>query len=221
MTPYYDDGSCVIYHGDCRDFLSISCDAFVTDPPYGVGLKARTSKHGARPGEYGGQFDDGPEYVREVVVPVVVVLLERVGRGALTPGVRCMWDYPEPNDVGVIWSPAGAGMSSWGFNCSHPIFYYGKDPFLALGMGSRPNGVSWNNATEENGHPCPKPLTVVRWLVNRVSMPGEMIFDPFMGSGTTLRAAKDLNRKAIGIEIEERYCEIAAKRLAQEVLAFG
>lgn len=73
-------------------------------------------------------------------------------------------------------------------------------------------------AAGENGHPCPKPLSVALMLVDNVSSPGETIIDPFMGSGTTLRAAKDLGRRAIGIEIEEKYCEIAVNRLAQDVL---
>jgi site-specific DNA-methyltransferase (adenine-specific) len=76
-------------------------------------------------------------------------------------------------------------------------------------------------AAEKNGHPCPKPIGQWKWLVNRATVVGDSILDPFMGSGTTLRAAKDLGRKAIGIEIEERYCEIAANRLRQEVLLFG
>ncbi|HXE85532.1 MAG TPA: site-specific DNA-methyltransferase, partial [Hyphomicrobiaceae bacterium] len=67
-------------------------------------------------------------------------------------------------------------------------------------------------------HPSPKPLNVVTWLLD--SLPGGSVLDPFMGSGTTLRAAKDLGRRAIGIEIEERYCEIAVQRLAQQVLPF-
>ncbi|KKK85110.1 hypothetical protein LCGC14_2776570, partial [marine sediment metagenome] len=68
------------------------------------------------------------------------------------------------------------------------------------------------------GHPCSRALGHFRWLVSWWSLPGETILDPFMGSGTTLRAAKDLGRKAIGIEIEERYCEIAAKRCSQSVM---
>lgn len=68
------------------------------------------------------------------------------------------------------------------------------------------------------GHPCPKPLKFKSWLIDKFSDKNSSIIDPFMGSGTTLRAAKNLGRKAIGIEIEEKYCEIAAKRCRQGVL---
>lgn len=67
-------------------------------------------------------------------------------------------------------------------------------------------------------HVTPKPLSLIRYIAEHAGKPNETILDPFMGSGTTLRAAKDLGRKAIGIEIEEKYCEIAARRLQQEVL---
>ena len=70
-------------------------------------------------------------------------------------------------------------------------------------------------------HRTQKPLSLVKQLAAAFTNQGDMILDPFMGSGTTLRAAKDLGRKAIGIEIEEKYCEIAAKRMAQEVFDFG
>jgi DNA modification methylase len=71
-----------------------------------------------------------------------------------------------------------------------------------------------------NEHPCPKPVRLFTWLIEQPSEATHTIINPFMGSGTTLRGAKDLGRKAIGIEIEENYCEIAAKRIAQEVLSF-
>ena len=76
-------------------------------------------------------------------------------------------------------------------------------------------------ATTGSGHPTPKPLDLITYMTRLSSRKGATILDPFTGSGTTLRAAKDLGRKAIGIELEERYCEIAAKRMAQEVFDFG
>ena len=72
--------------------------------------------------------------------------------------------------------------------------------------------------TQVGDHPCPKPLRLLKKMIENLRTEGN-ILDPFMGSGTTLRAAKDLGRKAIGIEIEERYCEIAAKRMSQGVMA--
>lgn len=78
----------------------------------------------------------------------------------------------------------------------------------------------WSNAGSED-HPAPFPGALASWCVNLIGRPGGTVLDPFAGSGTTLRAAKDLGRKAIGIELDERYCEIAARRMGQEVLDFG
>jgi len=86
-------------------------------------------------------------------------------------------------------------------------------------MGRRPDTIIDTELSEDNGHPCPKPIDVWRKIMLRGSTnDSDLILDPFMGSGTTLRAAKDLGRKAIGIEIEEKYCEIAAKRMSQTVM---
>ncbi len=112
-------------------------------------------------------------------------------------------------------------MNPWGFTCWQPILVYGKDPFLEKSLGSRPDIIEHSETALNLGHPCPKPENFWRKLMARCSVDQtDSILDPFMGSGTTLRAAKDLGRKAIGIEIEERYCEIAAKRMAQEVFSF-
>jgi len=217
VKPFYEHKGITIYCGDSREVLpSIDAQAFVTDPPYGVELKERAMKQAVRP-RYS-KFDDTPEYISTVVVPIMHALIERVGRGCAVTGNRCLHLYPAAADIGVIWTPAAASRSPWGFCCSTPILYYGACPYLATGKGSRPNGMQWTNATEDNGHPCPKPLPVMKWLVARTSFEGECVVDPFMGSGTTLLAAKELGRRAIGIDIEERYCEIAANRLRQEVL---
>lgn len=84
-----------------------------------------------------------------------------------------------------------------------------------------PTGFQSFDVSDECGHPCPKPLRWMTWALSLAGDGVQSVLDPFMGSGTTLRAAKDLGRKAIGIEIEERYCEIAAKRMGQEVFNFS
>ncbi len=224
-VPYYDSGGITIYHGDCREILPLvgPVDVVVTDPPYGVALKAKRAKqrHGgvlARDGQY--SHEDSPEYVGTVVVPVIEACRAIAASVVLTPGTRNMWLYPPPADVGCFFSAAGTGMGRWGFTCMQPILYYGKDPYLAKSLGSRPNshGQTYPNDANTYNHPCAKPIRMWRWLVTRASLEGQTILDPFMGSGTTLVAAKELGRKAIGIEIEERYCEVAAERLAQGVL---
>ena len=101
-------------------------------------------------------------------------------------------------------------------------YVFGDCPDPAPGrtiMSGRKIATDSRDTRASNGHPTPRKYEHVRWLVNWYA--GESVIDPFMGSGTTLRAAKDLGRKAIGIEIEEKYCEIAAKRMAQEVLEFS
>lgn len=232
--PYYQDDFATIYHGDCREILPcVTADVLVTDPPYGIGLTTKTSQY-----RDGKNFDRGeslrattlyadePDDVAEMLRQVIPLALSRVDRALIFPGPAMLWNYPPPAALGSVFVPAGAGRCSWGFQTSHPILFYGKDPFLVDGKGGRPNGfrtdqpakggdgVSWD-------HPCPKPVRWMTWAIERAVREHESVLDPFAGSGTTLRAAKDCGRRSIGIEIEERYCEIAAKRLAQEVLDFG
>lgn len=224
-NPYYQDSSVTIYHGDCADILpAIIADLVITDPPWGVNLIAKQHKWFVQSGTgYSPNFIDDGDFIRTVVVPVVDVCRTMFDRVVVCSGTTNCFSYPQPDDIGCVYNSSGTGSGKWGFKCCTPILFYGPDPFLADGMGRRPN--SWqqpaNDYSEDNGHPCPKPLGLMNWLVTRTSRKGETILDPFMGSGTTLRAAKDLGRKAIGIEIEERYCEIAAKRMAQEVLQFA
>jgi DNA modification methylase len=234
MKPYYQHAGITIYHGDNRELLpELACDVIFADPPYGVGLEAKRAKqrgggvsiregtYEVRHGEF--WFYDTPEYVSVVVVPIIEQCRSKANAVALTPGTRNMWMYHPPDDMGCFYSGAGTGMGKWGFTCCHPILYYGNDPYLANSMGSRPNscGQTYPNDANEVAHPCAKPIRMMMWLVNRVTLEGGTIIDPFTGSGAILLAAKELRRKAIGIEIEEKYCEIAAKRLSQEVFDFG
>ena len=221
MKPYYDHAGITIYHRDCREVihqLDLSAiDLVLTDPPYGIdggrgGVNRKRGKGAYRPAEW----EDTPEYVQTVCVPVVCLLIARVGRTIITPGSRHMMLYPTPDDVGCFYTPSSSGWGRWGLNVFNPIFYYGKDP--RAGTGQSPAGMLLNQPANTPGHPCPKPLGAWKWLLNKGSLEGETVLDPFMGSGTTLVAAKHTGRRAIGIEIEERYCELAARRLEQEVL---
>jgi site-specific DNA-methyltransferase (adenine-specific) len=221
MKPYYEEAGITIYHGDCREILPAlpKVDLVLTDPPYGIGFSGKKTKH--TDGESGGYLgiDDTPEYVSSVVVPVIQTCLSMSDRLIVTPGSRNCWKYPEPVSMGVLFYPSGAGLGRWGFVCSQPILYYGKCPYLAAGMGHRPDSLSTTGNCGVSEHPCEKPLGTMKWLLAKGSFKSDdLILDPFMGSGTTLVAAKDTGRRAIGIEIEERYCEIAVNRLRQGVL---
>ena len=225
VEPYYQKDGITIYLGDCREVLpGLEVDAVVTDPPYGVGLAGKRAKMRGggvtRRLDTYSLFDDTEDHVVSVVVPVIEACISLASAVALTPGIRCMWAYPKPSDIGCFYSAAGTGMGRWGFTCMQPILYYGSDPYLRTRQGSRPNshGQTYPNDANAVGHPCAKPIRMWKWLVNRASLPGDTILDPFMGSGTTLVAAKNLGRRAIGIEICEAYCAIAVKRLAQGVL---
>lgn len=208
-TEHLSD-SVVLYLGDCRDVLPMikRADVVVTDPPYGVQL----GKNG--PTAIGkvayASFEDTAEYVRAVCVPVIETCIKRFGRVVMTPGSRNAFAYPMPDEIGTIYNPAGAGFSRWGIRTSQPILYYGKDP---RGVEKMPQSLQSTETVEKNGHPCPKPFKLMRWLVNRASMPGETVVDPFMGSGTTGVAAVMLGRKFIGIEFEPAYYEIARARI--------
>jgi len=216
--PYYDDGQITIYHGDCREILPAldPVDLVLTDPPYGIdgGSGSHNRKRGK--GNYFAAFEDTPEYIETVAAAVIRYLVERTPSVIVTPGNTCMMLYPQPDSFGVFYQPAAVGLQTFGNLDAQPILYYGKNQ-TKKNFGT-PCSYVLTEAPEKNGHPCVKPIKAWKKLLANTSLPGHTVLDPFMGSGTTLRAAKDLGRRAIGIEIEERYCEIAVKRLAQSVL---
>ena len=214
MKPYYSDESVTLYHGDCRDLiplLPVEGAVLVTDPPYGI---AHASNRPGAP-RRGQQIEnDDSTAVRDAV------LREWAGRPAIVFGSCKMPAPPIPVRATLVWDKGGhVGMGDldlpWKQNWEH--IYISGPGFV----GRRDTGVLKFNALApwagEFTHPHEKPVELMRALVGKCP-PLAVVLDPFAGSGTTLRAAKDLNRKAIGIEVEERYCEIAAKRCAQMVL---
>jgi DNA modification methylase len=208
VTPYYADDLVTLYHGDCRDVLpTINADVMVTDPPYGIDHSCNWE------GPLTGVriANDSSVSCRDQVLadwgkPALVFGSWKKSRPTLPIRAVLVWDKGSwgMGDLSLPWTP------SW-----EEIYVIG-DGF----SGRRDNGVLRYNAPQTlNGreHPNEKPVELMRALVHKCD--GGVIVDPFAGSGATLRACKDLGRKAIGIEIEERYCELAAKRMSQGSLA--
>ena len=221
--------NCRLILGDCREVLPTLArvDAVVTDPPYGVGLQGKRAHGGrghgryqqgddrVRPGHY--SHADSPEYVATVVIGVIEQCRNLAPSVVVTPGTRNLWLYPPADDVGCFYSASGTGRGHWGFTCMQPILFYGKDPYLRLGLGARSNSCGKFDPTDANtiDHPCAKPLAMMCWLVNRASLEGMTVLDPFMGAGTTGVACTQLGRAFIGIEIEPRYFDIACRRIEE------
>ena len=214
-TPYYDQDGITIYHADCRDILPLlepgSVDLVLTDPPYGIGLK-ENGRHGYNWNIVG----DANQEIGQIVL----------GWAASRDVATVTFAAPRKPWPGewrqlLVWDKGGAVggggdiETCWKF--SWELIQVARTGIL---NGRRDEAVLRFPVGQRNyhDHPAQKPVELVQYLLGKVG--GTTILDPFMGSGTTLRAAKDLGRKAIGIEIEERYCEIAVKRLAQQVLPF-
>ena len=220
---YYSDSSCAIACGDCRTILPTlpKVDLVLTDPPYGVEMGSTEyqegSQHGLVRSKYS-SYSDTYESFKTIIIPALSIALNLADRGMVFMSSHRLQDLPRFNSLGGVYCSSASARDCWGFTTFLPIALYGHDPTIA--NGSRSKVLVSNSVAEKNGHPCPKPFKWLTWCVMRGSELNQTILDPFMGSGTTLRAAKDLGRRAIGIEIEEKYCEIAARRLSQEVFAF-
>lgn len=216
-TPYYSDENAgiVIYHGDCMDILPHmpKVNLVLTDPPYGIN---HASGHGASWGHTTIANDHSTE------------ARDRVIEWAAGLPMICFgtWKMPRPVNVRQVLifdkGPAfGMGDLRFPWKNSFEEIYISGDGWTA---NTRDEGVLKGHFTafsEAAGrvHPNEKPLSLLGYLISR--HPAQTILDPFMGSGTTLLAAKNMGRKAIGIEIEEKYCEIAVWRLRQEVFNFS
>ena len=224
MTLYYQDDHVTLYHGDCltehREWLE--ADVLVTDPPYGIDWTARhgRAQHGTKDqrSTKSAIYADGDTAARDAALDIW---------GNLPAIVFGSWRIPRPQNVHalLIWHKEGA--------YSGPLvapFFTNHEEIYAIGRAawrkSSPPLRSVitttehrSSATRQIGHPTPKPVQLMGQLIDRC--PPGVIADPFAGSGSTLIAARNLGRKAVGVELEEKYCEIIAKRLDQGVLDFG
>lgn len=246
MKPYYQDDYVTIYHGDCREVVPRlpEVDLVVTSPPYNNWRNRRTQASRSdlwqRTNIVYDQFgDDAPddEY-QEGQVEIMDKCLERL---RLTGTIA----YNHKDQIfnfkvtsPVTWILRSKGILrqrvTWdrcGTQACNPIRFHRLEEdvyFIGHDVGSNfkwnPDAAAFSSIWRivpdgKNGHPAPMPLSLAGRCVSSFTDQSDLVLDPFMGSGTTLLAAKEQHRKAIGIEISEKYCEIAAKRCSQEVLA--
>ena len=215
MKPYYADDLVTLYCGDCREVVPTlsGIDAVITDPPYGMAWAF--SGQGSGKGAQGGtesrtkgmtvvgddeDFDPTPW----LAYPIVVLWGMHHYPQKLTRGSVLVWIKKYPDAFGTFLSDADLAWMKGG----HGVY-----------LSQTVNPARFQ---AEKAHPTQKPVEIMEWCITKAKVPhGGLVLDPFAGSGTTLVAAKNLGRRAIGIEIEERYCEVAAQRLSQGVLDLG
>lgn len=210
VSPYYSDDAVTIYHGDCREILpTLTFDVIVTDPPYGISYDPGMHPNGL---EFEPIVGDGSNdlgaWIANHEAPRVICGADNFAHRLPPGGIWSVWDKRV--------SLAADRMLGSPFEL-----------IWAVGHGSRKKhiyriqhggAVNADKANQRRVHPTQKPVTLMKRLIED-HFPTGVIADPFLGGGSTLRAAKDLGRHAVGIEIEERYCEAAVARLGQGVLA--
>lgn len=241
MTPYYEDDAVTIYHGDSREILPTlhDVDMVFTSPPYNLGTTtgggmcdgSLAAKKLA--GGYATYSDDMPQHEYDRWQRWTLLTLWNT----LSPTGAIFYNHKPriqgglaqlPTDYGaglplrqvIVWD-RGTGMNfseSFFLPKAEWIVVWAREGFALRDKSASQVGDVWRVPPEHaDRHPAPFPLALPTIAINATD--AALILDPFMGSGTTLRAAKDCGRRAIGIELSERYCEIAANRCAQEVLA--
>lgn len=211
-TPYYSDEWVTLYHGDCREITAwLEADVLITDPPYGIAWKGG-GYNGQR--KHDGIANDATTDARDHVIAAWGKRPALVFGAPLLPmpeGTKQILVWQKPADAGVVGANYG-WRRDW-----EAIYVLGewlKFPASRSSVIPTPGGMG----NYLNGHPHAKPAGLMEYLIETCS---GTIADPFAGSGSTLFAAKQLGRRAIGVELEERYCEIAARRLAQDTLFGG
>ena len=212
-------GRATLYLGDCREVLPTldACDATITDPPYGVDLgstKGSGGAHGLQLQAYASYADTYENYVTQVV-PALTQAMQLTGRAAVFIGPH-IHELPKFDALGGVYCSAATGRHQWGFKNFLPVLLYGTYPDLHKGA-QYPTVIASNETAEKNGHPVPKPVGWMRWLVALTTRRGETVLDPFMGSGTTAAVALQHGRKYLGCELNPEYGALQQERIARAV----
>jgi len=224
MKPYFEQGGVVIYHGDCEEIVPEigSYDLIVADPPYNLGFL------------YGDRVDDERcDYASWLArrIGICIMFLPDGGQVYLhQPSQNLAIALPILEGCHVLaWCKNFSQIwpSPWNYGSWEPVLYWSKgEPTVVNKANDAALDRDWfvtrgalgliRGVPQRSEHPCPKPTDAEIPFILRSSNAGQTVLDPFCGSGTTLVAAKESGRKAIGIDIEERWCELAAKRVFQQ-----
>ena len=202
-APYYDRGGITIYHGDARDILPLlpKVDLLLTDPPYGLGDKWTGGTWGANP-----MYAEARKWDILPSDDTIQLMLTKAKSAVVWGGNY--FNLP-PSRCWLSWEKSQRMETMADFELAWTNL---DRPCKAFTEARNPDG--------KRKHPTQKPISIMQWCLSFFPN-AKTILDPFMGSGTTLVAAKALGLRAIGIELEEEYCKIAVQRLAQDILDFG
>jgi len=206
VTPYYQDSYVTIYHGDCREILPElpKVDLVLTDPPYGIGKDGQKQSTGGHGGRKGYEFM-GWDNMRPDKSTFDIIRNSSVNQ--IIWGGNYFADMLPATSKWLVWDKGQRINQSDG-----ELAWTSYDGALRIYTINRVE-LMIDNAQ----HPTQKPIKLFAKIIADYSESGQTLLDPFLGSGTTCYCAKKLNRHSIGIEIEEKYCEIAAKRCSQGV----
>lgn len=217
IEPYYQDEWVTIYHGDCREILPElpRVDLVLTDPPYG--------KRWARGINAFGDIAELSETInnlawdKERPSRVCFDLMRSGSQNQIIFGGNYFSDYLPPSNCWLVWDKKGGRFDNPLGDCELIWTSFNKviKKYVFIQQGFI------KETKDRRFHPTQKPSELVSKIINDWSNPNDLILDPFLGSGTTAYCAKKLNRRCIGIEIEEKYCEIAARRCSQGVFNFA
>lgn len=209
MKPYYESRGITIFHGDCHEILPQldPVGIVVSDPPYGMNYKPKRGSDGSKLYTEGVYGDDAPFDPAHLFRFSTLILW----------GANWYAQKLPPSGGWLVWDKTPNGPKK-GFIASHAELAWTNAITRTMKLPLQWGGEAHNG--EEHFHPTQKPVSLMRWCMTEVSPGLTRVVDPYMGSGSTLVAAKEIGRRAVGIEIDEKYCEVAARRLAQEVL-FG
>jgi DNA modification methylase len=213
-APYWQGDGITLYLGECLQLTEwLAADALVTDPPYGIGYSRPQRVHRGGYAHTGIDGDDTTA-ARDGALELWGVARPAVVFGSFLipppPCARQTLVYLKPPDAGHFGSVAGYRRDT------EAVYLCGAWPAQPGVRSSLLRTTRGRNGGPSRGHPHSKPLDLLGELID--ACPPGTVADPFAGSGSTLVAARNMGRPAIGVEIEERHCEIAARRLAQGVL---